>query len=384
MSAPRHLLEEALCARAGLLATTLSPDTVRSYRHTVRLFLAYLHEQFPDIRRAGQLRRDPHILGWLEYLWKQTTRSTGRPLRAHTRAAHLIRLRKLFDRLADHPDPPRPGLLWSEDLPRAEQTLPRPLNAEDDLRLQEELRRRNDLAAQALLLTRLTGMRPGEMLDVSLDCLHHAPDGHWLLRVPAVKVRRERWVPIDEEVQSIVARMTYLRTLPGDGADGTDPFLLPRPRGRGEVGARLREALHQAASRIGITGMIVPYQLRHTFATSMVRAGVSLPALMKLLGHRTANVTLRYIEITQQDVKRELDLARLNPRHLVPVPRQSHPADPEAADSPAVVRHLSASIRVMDLYRQKNGGAKDRLLQLLLRRLVRIRSRFEKMIPDQK
>jgi integrase len=37
--------------------------------------------------------------------------------------------------------------------------------------------------------------------------------------------------------------------------------------------------------------------MRHTYATAMRRAGVSLPALMKLLRHRTANMTLRYVEI---------------------------------------------------------------------------------------
>jgi len=30
--------------------------------------MAYLRRSFPDIRRANQLRRDPHVLGWLEYL----------------------------------------------------------------------------------------------------------------------------------------------------------------------------------------------------------------------------------------------------------------------------------------------------------------------------
>jgi site-specific recombinase XerD len=377
-------LEKALRAQTDLLATTLSPQTVQSYGHTVRLFMAYLRESFPEIRLASQLRRDPHILGWLEYVWRQKDRFTSQPLSAHTRAAHLIRLRKLFDLLADHHYCPRPGLLRSEDLPRPEQTLPRPLNSEDDFRLQQELRRRNDLEAHALLLTRLTGMRPGEMLDVALDCLHHAPDGHWLLRVPAVKVRRERWVPIDQEVQSIVARMKYLRTLPAGEADSADPFLLPRSHGRHHVGVRLRETLLEAAAQIGIAGAIVPYQLRHTFATSMLRAGVSLPALMKLLGHRTANVTLRYVEITQLDVRREFDLARLYPRHLIPVPAQSHSADQGAAEAPAVVRHLSGSIRVMDLYRQQAGGANDKPLQFLLRRLVRVRSRFEKLTSDEK
>jgi integrase len=372
-----HPLEKAFQARVALLGTTLSPQTVHSYRYTVRLFMAYLRLHCPEVRSASQLKRDPHMLGWLEYLWKQTARSTSQPLGAHTRAAHLFRLRKLLDLLADHPHAPRPGLLWHEDVPRTEQTLPRPLNAEDDLRLQEQLRRRNDLEANALLLTRLTGMRPGETLDVALECLHHSPDGHWSLRVPAVKVRRERWVPIEAEARSIVDRLKFLRSLPGPGANGADPFLLPRPRGRGEVGVRLRRALLEAASQIPIAGVIVPYQLRHTFATTMLRAGVSLPALMKLLGHRTANVTLRYVEITQQDVQREFDLARLHPRHLIPVPRQTEPTDQDAADATAVVRHLASAIRVMDLYRQHHAGANDKPLQLLLRRLVRIRSRFQ-------
>ena len=330
------------------------------------------------------MQRDPHLLGWLEYLWTQQVSSTRQPLNAHTRAAHLLRLRKLFDLLTDHRYPPPPGLLWSQDIPRAEQTLPRPLTAEDDVHLKDELRRRNDLLANALLLARLTGMRPGETVDLALDCLHHSGDGHWLLHVPPVKVRKERWVPIDEETRSIVARLTYLRTLPPATPSGSSEFLLPRPEGRDALGAGLRKALLDAAAQTGITAAIVPYQLRHTFATSMLRAGVSLPALMKLLGHQTASMTLRYVQITQQDLQREFDLVRLNPRHLVPVPPLASPADPDTADAPTVISRLSATIRVLELYRQQNSLADDQPLRLLSRRLVRIRSRFEKVVSNTK
>ena len=164
MKKPPHPLEEALKARVRLLATTLRPATVRQYERTVRHFMTYL-QKFPQVRRAHQLRRDPHVLGWLEYLWTRRVRHSGKPLGASTRAAHLIRLRKLFDLLADHAFPPRPGLLLSADIPHPDQVLPRPLTPEDDARLQAELRRRNDLLASALLLTRLTGMRIGETID---------------------------------------------------------------------------------------------------------------------------------------------------------------------------------------------------------------------------
>ena len=120
--------------------------------------MKYLRQHFPEVRRASQLKRDPHMLGWLEYLWTQQVSSTGQPLHSHTRASHLVRLRRLFDMLANHRYPAPSGLLWPEDIPRSQQTLPRPLSTEDDVRLKTELRRRNDLLSNALLLTRLTGM----------------------------------------------------------------------------------------------------------------------------------------------------------------------------------------------------------------------------------
>lgn len=41
---------------------------------------------------------------------------------------------------------------------------------------------------------------------------------------------------------------------------------------------------------------------RHTFGSDMIRAGVSLPALQKLMGHAHIHTTLLYIQLTPQDV----------------------------------------------------------------------------------
>ena len=116
----------------------------------------------------------------------------------------------------------------------------------------------------------------------------------------------------------------------------------------------------------------------------MLRAGVSLPALMKLLGHRTANMTLRYVEITQKDLQREFHLARQSPRHLIPLPASLSASDPDLANGLAVLERLSVAIRLLDLFRQQNAADHDKSFRLLLRRLVRIRSNFEKLIPGAK
>lgn len=381
MKTPPHPLQEALRTRVRLLATTLRPATVQHYEHTIRYFMAYLRQSFPGVRRADQLRRDPHVLGWLEYLWTRRIRNSTKPLSATTRAAHLIRLRKLFDLLADHAFPPRPGLLLSEDIPQPDQVLPRPLTPEDDARLQAELRGRDDWLSSALLLTRLTGMRIGETADLATDCLRHLGADQWALHVPVGKLHTERWTPVDDEVRMVVARLQFLRTLPPATAS---EFLLPRPKGRSMLCTQLRAALSDAATQAGISAHVVPHQMRHTYATTMLRAGVSLPALMKLLGHRTANMTLRYVEITQKDLQREFHLARQSPRHLIALPISLNIPDSDIADASAVLQALSGAIRLLALFRQQNTADPDKPVALLLRRLVRVRSYFQKLIPDVK
>ena len=53
----------------------------------------------------------------------------------------------------------------------------------------------------------------------------------------------------------------------------------------------------------------------------MLRAGVSFPAVMKLLGHQNPEMTLRYVEVCLLDLQREFHLACSQPRHLLPSSR---------------------------------------------------------------
>ena len=55
-----------------------------------------------------------------------------------------------------------------------------------------------------------------------------------------------------------------------------------------------------------------------TFASDMVRAGVSLPALMQLMGHADIQTTLLYVRVTPQDVY--LQYARAVAQRTRPLP----------------------------------------------------------------
>ena len=58
---------------------------------------------------------------------------------------------------------------------------------------------------------------------------------------------------------------------------------------------------------------------RHTFASDMLRAGVSVPALMQLMGHAQIQTTMVYIHVTPLDVYQQY--ARAVAQHIRPVPR---------------------------------------------------------------
>ena len=53
----------------------------------------------------------------------------------------------------------------------------------------------------------------------------------------------------------------------------------------------------------------------------MLRAGVGFPVLMKLLGHTSPEMTMRYLDVALTDLQREFQLARSRPRPLVPQPK---------------------------------------------------------------
>src|SRR5215475_3593770 len=108
---------------------------------------------------ASQLRRDPHMLGFFRWLCELRP-----PIGNPTRRQRLLCLRRLLNDLAAQGHQLQPGLIIPEDLPKLPEYLPRPLSPEDDHRLQDELRRKDDLYSNALLLTRLTGIRIGECI----------------------------------------------------------------------------------------------------------------------------------------------------------------------------------------------------------------------------
>lgn len=362
-------LDKILEKHVQCLATTLRPHTVAGYRSCARRFLAYLHAHFPHLHQPSRLRRDPHLLGWFRDLCRP-----GAALSNGTRRLQLILLRRLLRDLAHYGYPLPPDLIRRDDFPPRDHYLPRPLPPEEDERLQQQLRQTDTLEANALRLMRTTGIRIGECLDLPLDCLQQLSEHETALRVPLGKLHSERYLPVDEETQRVLARLVELRALaPSASLKKSHQFLLPRRAGRHVPYNHLRRVLAEAARQAGCSGKVTPHRLRHTFATELVRLGISLPVLMQLLGHKNIHMTLRYVEVAQRDLQREFHRARQNIALPYVIPQLPLPAAvPQQVDFAALRQATAAVHHLFHLLQPQLEEKPRRKLRRLSQRLLKI------------
>ena len=105
----------------------------------------------------------------------------------------------------------------------------------------------------------------------------------------------------------------------------------------------------------------------------MARAGMPVPALMKLLGHTTPKMTMRYVEVAQVDVRKAYDeaLVQLRAMHTVQAkalpPHLTLPAQP----APDQLLNLMAAtiVRLEHLRRDAHDPAAAKKLHRLVKRL---------------
>ena len=75
----------------------------------------------------------------------------------------------------------------------------------------------------------------------------------------------------------------------------------------GERYGNVRKAFEGARKRAGIVDFRF-HDLRHTFASHLVMAGVDLRTVQELLGHKSFEMTLRYAHLSPEHKKAALDV----------------------------------------------------------------------------
>jgi integrase len=318
-------------------SVTCRPATVSSLATRLAAFGAYLAGTDPDATPAT-LDRCQHIEPWLASLTTAANTKSGGTLSVPEQARRILAVANFLTEITEWgwPEAPTRRLMFPSDNPRLPQPLPRFLPPDADRRLTEALEASpHRLAADALLLQRACGLRIGELLDLELDAVIDLPgSGSWL-KVPLGKLDTERMVPIDAQILALIDRITAARSpgrpIPHPRTGRPADFLFTAHGHR--IGAnRLRKELDRAAKSAGI-GHVTPHQLRHTYATALVNAGVSLQALMAILGHVSAEMSLRYGHLFDTTVRAEYERAlELAKQTIGALPTPSEPTSSAGDD----------------------------------------------------
>jgi len=232
----------------------------------------------------------PSIECWLQSL-------ADRKLVPTTRCARICHVRKYLEWLSERNEIQMESdyLLRSSDFPKIPSHLPRPFPVNADREMIRRFLDSKTLWGRALFILRRSGLRIGELSRLEVKCLEIDLFDNAFLKVPLGKLDNERLVPIDAQTRKFVESLQI--QAPDDAS-----FLISSNLSRKTIEDKLRNVLKDAAIGLDIQGPVVPHRLRHTYATELINAGMSLTAIMRLLGHRSFRMTMRYAAIAQKTV----------------------------------------------------------------------------------
>jgi integrase/recombinase XerD len=150
-----------------------------------------------------------------------------------------------------------------------------------------------------------TGLRRGELERLELSSWDRTAG---VLELDVTKTREVRRVPVPELVARCLEGYLPLRqhVLERRGCFA-QPALFVNRQGERLSGQAVSHALKRLATQAGL-GRVTVHAFRHTCASDLLEAGVRVPEVQRMLGHRGVATTVRYLAIA--DRQRHAAMAR--------------------------------------------------------------------------
>ena len=287
---------------AGYLETgeyekQLSPDTIKAYRIDLRQFVDFTEDAWADKDTLNQ---------YIKYLNQHfAPRSVKRKLASVRAFYHEMEIsgeikENPFDKLHIRIHSP-------QQLPRIipEQIVQALLQSAYDAYAQGDREVLRDILVLELLFS--TGLRVSELCALSQDTFLLSDSGLRLL--VKGKGRKERIIQIaTAELLQLVRTYcdAFSKEIQEQGA------ILFNRRGRPLSPQPVRRIINKYLNRIGASNHVTPHMFRHTFATSLLEAGMDIRYIQSLLGHSSISTTQIYTHVTAR--QQTLLLAEKHPR----------------------------------------------------------------------
>jgi len=188
------------------------------------------------------------------------------------------------------------------DRVKVPESHPRPLDSKTIRKVLDTIPAANLRDRLLFTLVAETGLRIAEATGIYFEDLVLTPDDEQIIiRGKGGRSRTVMLYAAPESLKLLHRHLRHSRITSGALFRG-DPA-----RGGSSRPIHYRTAHHawrRYCRRVGVRAGI--HALRHSFATRLINEGVSLGVVRKLLGHRNMQTTLRYAEVSDATVKREL------------------------------------------------------------------------------
>jgi len=272
--------------------TNLRPSTSRSDHRIVKLWLAspFLGGKVLDKISAGDIEH--YRQARLKEISRHGNREHNRLVSKREMDLEISRLKRLFNLAMDwglcERNPAARVRLFHEDVKRT-----RYLTPEEEERLLDAA---SPYLRKIILFALHTGMRRAEILGLRWQDVDFR---NAVATIPATRAkgRRDRYVPLNATALSI------LREAPRP----LDSSSLIFGNGKGRPQENLQRLWGLALKIAGIKDFHF-HDLRHTYASRLVMAGVDLAVLRDLLGHADFAMTLRYAHLAPSRLKEAVSI----------------------------------------------------------------------------
>lgn len=147
-----------------------------------------------------------------------------------------------------------------------------------------------------VILSLNTGLRRGEILGMEWNDVN-LPDKQIMIRARNAKSRKMRYIPLNEEAYNVLQKWE-------PNESNRTGLVFPSKNKKPFVS--IKKAWLKILMDAGIQEFRW-HDLRHTFASKLVMAGVDLNTVRELLGHADLKMTLRYAHLAPEHMSKAVD-----------------------------------------------------------------------------
>lgn len=297
---------------------TARPATIVRIEQALRKFATWLADAHPKVESFAEVDRNV-VLEFAGWFAETPVKRTGQPPSILTRRGQLSPLSVFFRDTADWgwEDVPGRPLLAAGDLPKIPERVPRYIPEEELSRMMAAVASLEcPYQRAALLIARWSGARRDEIRRLEVNCLDAYPEGTPRLRIPAGKTKQERMVPLTEEAAEAIRLLQAHRAKEPtrgfrDEHTGATTRYLFLHHGKPFSNFYLFDSpLEKACRAAGLVDgngkpTITAHRFRHTVGKQLAERGARLRTIMSVLGHESANMSMVYAQISDEEVLKD-------------------------------------------------------------------------------